>query len=124
MILSDLDSVIGKSVAVGELRQHSVIVGRYIGAPASECERLVREFCEWLNNDKVAPAGYKRYELAWQVIRSIVAHVNLALIHPYGDGNGRLSRLLEFAILLRAGVPDIAAHLLSNFYNSTRAPLS
>ena len=47
--------------------------------------------------------------------------VYLALIHPYGDGNGRLSRLLEFAILLRAGVPDIAAHLLSNLYNETRA---
>jgi len=42
-------------------------------------------------------------------------------IHPFGDGNGRTGRLLEFYILLRAGNPDIASHILSNFYNLTRA---
>jgi Fic family protein len=36
------------------------------------------------------------------------------------DGNGRTARLLEFYILLRAGVPSIASHILSNHYNDTR----
>ena len=53
--------------------------------------------------------------------RAIVAHVYLAWIHPFGDGNGRTARLLEFHILLSAGVPSPAAHLLSNHYNQTRA---
>lgn len=32
----------------------------------------------------------------------------LARIHPYENGNGRASRLLMNAILLRAGLPEIA----------------
>jgi Fic family protein len=36
------------------------------------------------------------------------------------DGNGRTARLLEFYILMRAGVPGIASHILSNHYNNTR----
>lgn len=120
LILSDLGKSLDPSVLVGELRQHNVVVGRYVGAPPGDCQRLVEEFCDWLNDENVAPTGHEHYRLAWQVIKAIVAHMMLAFIHPYGDGNGRLSRLVEFAILLRAGVPDIAAHLLSNFYNATR----
>jgi Fic family protein len=39
--------------------------------------------------------------------------------YPFGDGNGRTGRLLEFYILLRAGLPSIVSHILSNFYNET-----
>jgi Fic family protein len=42
------------------------------------------------------------------------------MIHPFGDGNGRTARLMEFYILLRAGLPDVASHILSNHYNDTR----
>lgn len=42
------------------------------------------------------------------------------MIHPFGDGNGRTARLIEFTILLRAGLPDMASHILSNHYNDTR----
>ncbi|MCK4231332.1 Fic family protein, partial [candidate division WOR-3 bacterium] len=37
-----------------------------------------------------------------------------------GDGNGRTARLMEFQILLAAGAPTLAVHLLSNHYNLTR----
>ena len=50
-----------------------------------------------------------------------LAHLYLAWIHPFGDGNGRTARLEEFQILLCSGVPGPAAHLLSNHYNQTRA---
>ncbi|MDP2993142.1 MAG: Fic family protein, partial [Deltaproteobacteria bacterium] len=53
-------------------------------------------------------------------MQAIVAHVYIAVIHPCGDGNGRTARLIEFYILLRAGLPDIASHILSNHYNDTR----
>ena len=120
-VLAGLEKALRKGVVIGGLRYQNVVVGRYLGAPAADCERLVTELCNWLNEPSIAPEGQERYLMAWQVVRAMVAHVYLALIHPYGDGNGRLSRLLEFAILLRAGVPDIAAHLLSNLYNETRA---
>ena len=50
----------------------------------------------------------------------MIAHLYIAWIHPFGDGNGRTARLVEFLILFGSGVPDIAAHLLSNHYNITR----
>jgi len=50
-----------------------------------------------------------------------LAHLYLAWIHPFGDGNGRTARLLEFQILMSSGIPQPAAHLLSNHYNATRA---
>ncbi len=50
-----------------------------------------------------------------------MAHLYIAWIHPFGDGNGRTARFLEVKILLRAGIPTVAAHLLSNHYNATRS---
>lgn len=49
-----------------------------------------------------------------------VGRAGLAWIHPFGDGNGRTARLLEYQILLSARVPAASAHLLSNHYNLTR----
>ncbi len=112
-----LDGFGNDTVRVGEIRQHRVTVGRYLAAPPSELERLLDQFCAWLNDAEFAPAGYK---MAAQLLKAIAAHVYFAWIHPYGDGNGRMARLIEFAILLEAGVPDIAAHLPSDFYNKTR----
>lgn len=51
----------------------------------------------------------------------MVAHIYIAWVHPFGDGNGRTARLVEFGILTEAGIPSVAAHLLSNHYNATRA---
>jgi Fic family protein len=113
-----------KDVVPGELRTHSVLVGNvYRGAPAEDCPYLLDRLCEWLNGpefraqDKSAPG----METVYTVLRAIVAHLYMAWIHPFGDGNGRSARLLEFHILLSAGVPSPAAHLLSNHYNQTRA---
>jgi Fic family protein len=61
-----------------------------------------------------------KQEFADQVVQAVVTHIYIAWIHPFGDGNGRTARLIEFYILLRAGLPDIASHILSNFYNNTR----
>jgi cell filamentation protein, protein adenylyltransferase len=55
------------------------------------------------------------------VIKAVLAHLYLAWIHPFGDGNGRTARLIEFQILINSGVPAPAAHLLSNHYNQTRS---
>ena len=54
------------------------------------------------------------------ILKAIIAHLYIAWIHPFGDGNGRTARLVEHRILLDSGVPSPAAHLLSNHYNETR----
>ncbi len=108
-----------KDVVLGEIRTHSVVVGNvYRGAPAEDCGHLLERLCQWLNSDDFKPVA--GMETVYAIIKAVVAHVYLAWIHPFGDGNGRTARLVEFQILLSAGVPTPAAHLLSNHYNQTR----
>jgi Fic family protein len=101
----------------GEFRDHSVGVMDYRGAPATDCEFLVQRLCTWLGS-MPAKAGS---EVVTAILKAVLAHLYLAWIHPFGDGNGRTARLFEVQILLCAGVPSPAAQLLSNHYNQTRA---
>lgn len=103
-------------VTPGDLRQHNVTVGRYLGAPPEDCAFLLDTLCGWLNE----PPPNSTLTMAYAILKALFAHLYIAWIHPYGDGNGRTARLVEFDLLLRAGVPDVSAHLLSNHYNLTR----
>ena len=60
-------------------------------------------------------------DIAASILKAIIGHLYIEWIHPFGDGNGRTGRLIEFQILVNAGVPSPAAHLLSNHYNETRS---
>ncbi len=110
---------LAEDVVPGQLRRHRVIVGRYRGAPPNDCKYLLERLCNWLNDPTFQPET-QNYRLPFNFLRAILAHLYLAWIHPFGDGNGRTARLVEFQILLSAGVPAPAAHLLSNHYNQTR----
>ena len=107
-------------VVPGRLRTGSVVVGNYRGAPAEDCEYLVRHLVDWLNEDWAPPEAPDELRFGLQVLKAILAHVYLAWIHPFGDGNGRTARLLEYLLLATQGVPSPACHLLSNHYNLTR----
>lgn len=101
----------------GHFRTDNRVVGAYRAPDHKYVERLMTEFCEWLLKE----FHYKDGQRFWEcIIQAVVAHVFLEWIHPFGDGNGRTGRLLEFYILLRGGNPDIASHILSNHYNETR----
>lgn len=104
----------------GEIRTHSVVVGTvYRGAPAEDCEYLMDRLCAWLNGSDFVPPD-EELSVPFALIKAIVAHVYLAWIHPFGDGNGRTARMMEFHVLFASGVPLPAAHLLSDHYNLTR----
>jgi Fic family protein len=107
-------------VVPGEIRHHSVGVARYRGAPHEDCEFLLNRMCEWLESSDFEPPT-KEDAIISAILKAIVSHIYLAWIHPFGDGNGRTARLIEFQILISSGVPAPAAHLLSNHYNHTRA---
>lgn len=113
-ILRDLPNP--EEVNPGEFRQHNVTVGKYRCAPWKDCGYLTNRLIEFLNN---FPAGGKEDQV-FAIIRAIFGHLYLVWIHPFADGNGRTARLLEFKILMRAGFPAPACHLLSNHYNKTR----
>jgi len=98
----------------GELRTFSVQVGAqdmggiHIGAPHDRLPRLMDELVAFVNSKKLADTH--------PVIRSLLAHFFLVTIHPFGDGNGRASRLLEAGILFQQNYNVHGFYGLSNFF--------
>lgn len=103
----------------GQLRNADVIVGRYRCPDHRDVPTLIDALCQWLRSE--FKYGQKEQNFSEVVVQAIVTHVYIEWIHPFGDGNGRTGRLVEFYILLRGGNPDIASHILSNYYNLTRS---
>ena len=50
------------------------------------------------------------------VVRALLAHFFLVTIHPFGDGNGRVSRLVEAGILFQQGYNVHGFYGLSNYF--------
>lgn len=103
----------------GHFREDSRVVGHYQCPDHIYVEELINQLCDWLKKE----FGFLSNNQSFQdvVLQAIITHIYLEWIHPFGDGNGRTGRLLEFYILLRGGLPDIASHILSNHYNTTRS---
>ena len=123
LVLAGLEEHLEEGVVPGDVPRFSVGVGRYSGAPREDCHLLLERLCEWMEENAVWPdlEEHLGSAVATAVLRAMLAHLYIAWIHPFGDGNGRTARLTEFLILARAGVPSPATHLLSNHYNLTRA---
>lgn len=116
MVLANVP--VGPKVIPGEIRKHQVSGPGYEGAPAADCEFLLDRLLQWLNGECFAsPEGLKT---VCGLLKATAAHIYIALIQPFGDGNGRTARLVEFQILLEVGVPTVAANLLNSHYNQTR----
>jgi Fic family protein len=67
----------------------------YEGADIETVPQLMIELVESLNekDDRVHP-----------IIHAAMAHLNLVLVHPFSDGNGRTARCLQTLVLARAGM--------------------
>ena len=107
-----------EDVSPGQIREYDVGVGLYRGATPQDCEFLLKQLCSWLNGESFLSGKERR--IASGTLKAIVAHLYMAWIHPFGDGNGRTARLIECQFLLSSGIPMAAAHLFSNHYNQTR----
>jgi len=116
IILNGLE--VADYVTPGHYRECEIEVSTYIGPTWEEVAGLIDDLCVWLNGE--AFSAINDEPLIRAIIKAVVAHVYVAWIHPFGDGNGRTSRMLEFRFLIEGGVPSPAAHLLSNHYNKTR----
>lgn len=63
----------------------------YEGPPAEEIPDLIEKLAEDLSEADGMPV----------MIRAAMAHLNLVMIHPFRDGNGRMSRCLQTLVLAR-----------------------
>ncbi len=78
-----------KSDIAGKFRDYLVRVGSHLAPDWQDVENLMKDFIEFINkNKKMNPV-----ELAGRV------HYQFEKIHPFGDGNGRIGRLLMNFIL-------------------------
>ncbi len=98
----------------GKLREHSVVVGTealggvHRGAPPERLAALMHEFIEFINSGAL--------QAMHPVLRALLAHFFLVTIHPFGDGNGRVSRLVEAGILFQGGYNVFGFYGLSNYF--------
>ena len=69
----------------------------YEGAPVDLVPNLVSELIYELNTTSDA-------DDVPVVVRAGMAHLNLVMIHPFRDGNGRMARCLQSLVLAREGV--------------------
>lgn len=99
----------------GKFRNFSVVVGSpdlggvHRCAPHGEIPRFMDEYVEFMNSraaNNLHPA-----------IRALLAHFFLVTIHPFGDGNGRVSRLVEAGFLFQGGYNVFGFYGLSNYFH-------
>jgi len=85
-------------VIPGKFRQHTVGVGSYKAPDYQDVAPLMGDLCNWLNSSYFQSSEI--HPIIISIIKAVIAHLYIAWIHPFGDGNGRVGRILEFAILL------------------------
>jgi Fic family protein len=73
----------------------------YEGPPAEAVPALMEELVGQLRDESLGPP----------MIRAAMAHLNLVMIHPFSDGNGRMARCLQTLVLARHGTlaPQLAS---------------
>lgn len=102
-----------KKDIAGKIRTHGVAISRSKFIPPSpvELEVLLKEFYDWYkkNKNKTPPV-----ELA------ALVHLKFVTIHPFSDGNGRISRLMMNFVLNKHNFPmlDIPYEKRTSYYNS------
>ena len=97
----------------GRIRNYDVRISgsKFIPTHAIELDILLREFFEWYNQNK---------NKLHPVHLAALVHLNFVTIHPFGDGNGRISRLLMNYALNKKNYPMIVIDYSerNSYYNA------
>lgn len=84
----------------GKIRAHQVAISgsRFMPPSSVEVQPLLREFFRWYDRNKLS---LHPVELAAAV------HLRFVTIHPFADGNGRMSRLMMNFVLQKHDFPPL-----------------
>ncbi len=106
----ELFSETKKDIA-GRFRKHNVAIAgsNFVPPPSYLVESLLKDFMKWYKKAKINPV-----ELA------ALVHLKFVTIHPFSDGNGRISRLLMNFVLHRNRYPmlNILYSNRTGYYNA------
>jgi cell filamentation protein len=86
----------------GEFRSVNLQKGKFMFAAANQIPRLMAEYEDKYLAVYTPCEGFDENQLVGAVA---VCHVELIIIHPFREGNGRLSRVLATIMALQAGMP-------------------
>src|SRR6266498_3281838 len=98
----------------GSFRTFSVQVGSedmggvHIGAPHNRLQELMNAYIHFVSSRHMIDNH--------PVVKALLSHFFLVTIHPFGDGNGRVSRLVEAGILFQGGYNVYGFYGLSNYF--------
>ncbi len=102
-----------KKDIAGKLRQHQVAISgsRFVPPFPAEVYPLLMELFRWYARDK---------DRMHPVELAALVHLKLVTIHPFADGNGRISRLMMNFVLHRHGFPmlNISYEKRSGYYSA------
>jgi Fic family protein len=109
----------------GVFRNRQVFVGKrifdgtqfkevveYMPPKTKEVPGLVEEFLVWV--------GFKKTKDTNPVILAGIVHYEIARIHPFIDGNGRVARLLASLMLYKSGFDHRRFFALDDYYDADR----
>lgn len=102
-----------KGDIAGKIRQHQVMISgsKFTPPLPAEIEPLLRDFFSWYarEKDRMHPV-----ELA------ALVHLKFVTIHPFADGNGRISRLMMNFVLNKRCCPMLDIHYENrdSYYNA------
>lgn len=85
-----------KEIIPGELRKDEVTVGRHLAPASSSLPSFLERFNEVYGNTRLGQIE--------QIVAAAASHHRLAWIHPFLDGNGRVTRLFSHAYLIKTRI--------------------
>ncbi|WBB73136.1 Fic family protein [Micromonospora sp. WMMD1128] len=80
----------------------------YEGADADDVPHLMEELAEDLRSDATTSP----------LVKASMAHLNLVMIHPFRDGNGRMARALQTLVLSRRAIVEPAFSSIEEWLGS------
>lgn len=84
----------------------------YTGPEAKQVPKLMADFVAWLKDSEAKDIN--------PVIVAGIAHLEIAAIHPFNDGNGRTARALATLTLYERGYDFRRLFALEDYYNTNR----
>ena len=110
-----LHGIVGKNALerepIGAFRDYQVVIRRHKPPKSKDVRRLVSELLDWVNvSGKQLPA----------VISSAILHYQFEYIHPFGDGNGRVGRLLATWEMYRRNIDTHHIFSIDEFFWENR----
>ncbi len=94
----------------GDYRQVNVSKGDFLFAAAAHIPSLMTQF----EREVLGRWTPCRFPTRPEILQALAeTHVELVLIHPFRDGNGRLTRLLSTLMALQAGLPLLDFRMLT-----------